>query len=60
MNCFAFSKFLLKYSDFFSIWNFNTFSILNVHLGQIQYLFKVLKTNFEIKYFFNTVWEPCQ
>jgi len=30
---------------------FNTF----VHFGQIQYFFKVLKTDFTIQYFFNTV-----
>jgi len=42
--------------------NFNTFSILNAYFGEFQYSFKVLKTDFEIQYFFNTfntAWEPC-
>jgi len=46
----------------FSIWNFHTFSMPNRHFGQIQYFFKVLKTDFEMQYFFNTfntAWEPC-
>ena len=46
---------------FVSIWNFHTFSILNVHFGPIQHFFKVLKTDFDIQYFFNTfntTWEP--
>jgi len=33
------------------IWNFHTFSIPNVHFGQIQYFYKVLKSNFTIQYF---------
>jgi len=36
--------------------------MLNVHFGQIQYFFKVLKTSFEIQYFFNNFrapWEHC-
>jgi len=51
------------YTLIFSIWNFNTFSIPKGHFGQIQYFFKVLKTDFEIQYFFNTfntAWEPCK
>jgi len=24
-----------------------------------QYFFKILKIDFTIQYFFNTVWEPC-
>jgi len=39
------------------------FSIPNAHFSKIQYLFKVLKTNFESQYFFNTfnaAWEPCE
>ena len=62
MKCFAFIKFCSDTFAFFSIYDFHTFSIPNVHFGQIQYFFKVLKTNFEIQYFFNTfntVWEPC-
>jgi len=62
MNCFVFSKILLGYFKFlFHLefpYFFNTF---NVHFGQIQYFFKVLKTDFEILYFFNTfntAWEP--
>jgi len=31
-------------------WNFHTFSILYVHFSQIQYIFKVLKTDFTIQY----------
>ena len=58
MKCFAFSEILLGFLRFL----FHTLSIANVHFGKIQYFFKVLKTNFEIQYFFNTfntVWEPC-
>jgi len=54
-------KFRSDTSDFFSIYNFHTFSIPDVHFGKIQYFFKVLTTNFEIQYsfnIFNTAWEP--
>ena len=40
--------------------NIHTFSLFYAHFGQIQYFFKVLKTNFTNQYFFdtsNTVWE---
>jgi len=33
-------------------------SFPHLHLSQIQYIFKVLKTDFTIQYVFNTVWEP--
>jgi len=57
-KCFALGKILLRYSRFLFRLHFHTFSTPNVHFGQIQYFFKVLKTNFEIQYFFNTAWEP--
>jgi len=40
--------------------NIHTFSLFYVHFGQIQYFFKVFKTNLTNQYFFNTsntVWE---
>jgi len=36
--------------------------MLYLHFGQIQYFFKVLKTDFTIQYFFNALnamCEPC-
>jgi len=55
------SQTFLLTSNIFSICNFHTFSIPRGHFGQIEYFFKVLKTNYEIQYFFNTfntAWEP--
>jgi len=54
MKCFTFRKFCSDAPDFFSIFNFHTFLILNVQFGQVQYFLKVWKNNFEIQYFFNT------
>jgi len=53
-KCFAFGKIMLRSLRFLFHLEFYTFSISNGYFGQIQYFFKVLKTNFEIKYFFNT------
>jgi len=44
-------KFCSDTSDFFFIKNFHTFAILNVDFGQIQYFFKVLKSDFETQHF---------
>jgi len=38
---------------------FPYFSILHVHFGQIQYFFKVLKTDFKIQYFQYRVGTLC-
>jgi len=45
----------------FSIWNF-VFFCRDI-LAKIQYFLKVLQTDCEIQYFFNTfntAWEPCK
>jgi len=43
----------------FSMLNFHTFSMLYMHFDQIQYFFKVFKTDFTIQNFFSTVWDLC-
>ena len=62
MNCFVFSKILLRYLRFLFYLEFSILFQYLIHFGQIQYFFKVLKTNFEIQYFqynMGTLYNLC-